>query len=450
MRGVVGVSIDRAGKKLLLARSDGSWATADAGEDISSEPLGLSGLRVLVDPAVEWAQIFNDVWRFEEAYFYDPNMHGLDWDSVRDRYAQFLPHVGRREDLNELMVEMIAELSVGHNRVGGGDVYDNSDASPGLLGADLSIANGRYRIDRVFDGVRWNPFIDAPLAAPGVNARAAEYIIAVNGQQLSGSDNIFRHLGGSQGRQVTLTLASNASGANARDVVVEPTASEYNLRLWDWVETNRARVDEASGGRVAYVYLPDTAGGGFTSFNRMFYAQATRDALIVDDRSNNGGQAANYVIDVLNRPQLAGWRDREGLPWTTPGAVMDVPRVMLIDQDAGSGGDFLPYAFRYTGLGPLMGTRTWGGLIGISANPGLVDGGDVVVPFFRFYTPEGEYRIENEGVAPDIRVELDPLALDRGVDTQLEAAIGYIMQEIDGQPRRNFDNAPPPPTQLGL
>jgi tricorn protease len=215
------------------------------------------------------------------------------------------------------------------------------------------------------------------------------------------------------------------------------------------VETNLARVEEATDGRVAYVYMPDTAGGGFTSFNRMFFAQATKDALIMDDRSNNGGQAANYVIELLNRPHLAGWRDREGLPWTTPGAVMTGPKAMLIDQDAGSGGDFMPYAFRYTGLGPLIGTRTWGGLIGISANPGLVDGGQVVVPFFRFYTPEGEYTIENEGVAPDYRVELDQMALEVGRDTQLEAAIAYMQQQIEDLPRRDLDNAPPPPTELG-
>lgn len=447
--GITGLQIDRAGKTLLVMKADGSYATAEAGEKIELKPLDLAGLRMLIDPAVEWAQIFNDVARFEAAYFYDANMHGLDWDAVRERYAQFLPHVGRREDLNALMVEMIAELHVGHNRVGGGDVYDNSSASPGLLGADLEVVNGRYRIARVFDGVRWNPFLDAPLAKPGVNAKAGEFVMAINGQPLSGADNIYRYLSGAKERQVTLTLAANASGANAREVIVEPTGSESTLRLWDWVETNRARVEEATGGRVAYVYMPDTADGGFTYFNRMFFAQADKDALIMDDRSNNGGQAANYVIELLNRPQLGGWRDREGLPWTTPGAFMPGPKTMLIDQDAGSGGDFMPYAFRYTGLGPLIGTRTWGGLIGISANPGLVDGGGVAVPFFRFYTPEGEYRIENEGVAPDYRIELDQMALEAGQDTQLEAAIGYIMEQIKDTPPRNPDHAPPPPTELG-
>ena len=448
--GVVGVEIDRAGKTLLLALANGGYATAAAGKDISPEPLDLSGMRMLIDPAVEWAQIFNDVVRFEQGYFYDENMHGLDWAAMRDKYAAFLPHVGRREDLNEVMVEMIAEMFAGHNRVSGGDTYDNSAARPGLLGADFEMVDGRYRIARIFDGVRWNPFLDAPLAAPGLDIGEGDFILAVNGQSLGRDDNIYRLLSGTRGAQVSLTIADNAAGANLREVVVEPANSEAGLRLWDWVETRRQMVEQASDGRIAYVYMPNTAGAGFTLFNRMFFAQADKQALILDDRSNGGGQAANYVIEVLNRPLLGGWRDREGMPWTTPGAIITGPKTMLIDQDAGSGGDFMPYAFRYTGLGPLIGTRTWGGLIGISANPGLVDGGSVTVPFFRFYTPEGEYRIENEGVAPDYRVELDQLALDEGRNTQLEAAIGYILTELDKTAPETILDAPAPPTQLGL
>ncbi|MEM7780929.1 MAG: PDZ domain-containing protein [Pseudomonadota bacterium] len=447
--GIVGMQIDRSGTTLLLARANGSFVTAKAGADIKPEPLDLSGLRMMIDPAVEWGQIFNDVARFEAAYFYDPNMHGLDWAAVQEKYSAFLPHVGRREDLNEVMVEMIAEMFAGHNRVGGGETYDNSAARPGLLGADLEIDQDRYRIAKIFDGVRWNPFLDAPLAKPGVNVGEGDYILAVNGQSLTGDDNIFRHLSGTRGSQVTLTIASDAAGTDRRDVVIEPTGSEGALRLWDWVETRRQRVEEATNGRVAYVYMPDTFAAGFTIFNRMFFAQADKEALILDDRSNGGGQAANYVIELLNRPVLGGWRDREGLPFTTPGAFISGPKTMLIDQDAGSGGDFMPYAFRYTGLGPLIGTRTWGGLIGIAANPGLVDGGFVTVPFFRFYTPEGEYTIENEGVAPDYRVELDQLALDEGRDTQLEAAIGYILGELEDAEPVGVRTAPPPPTELG-
>lgn len=286
--GIVGMQIDRAGKTLLLALANGSFATASAGAEVKPEPLNLSGMRMLIDPSVEWAQVFNDVARFEQAYFYDENMHGLDWAAMREKYSQFLPHVGRREDLNALMVEMIAEMFAGHNRVGGGETYDNSAASPGLLGADFAIENGRYRIARIFDGVRWNPFLDAPLARPGVGISEGEYILAINGQPLSGEDNIFRHLSGTRGQQVTLTVASNPAGTGSRDVVVEPASSDSALRLWDWVETRRQRVEEATDGRVAYVYMPNTAGAGFTLFNRMFFAQSDKEALILDDRSNGG------------------------------------------------------------------------------------------------------------------------------------------------------------------
>ena len=230
-------------------------------------------------------------------------------------------------------------------------------------------------------------------------------------------------------------------------MVVQPIASETSLRQWNWIERNRQAVDKATDGKVAYVYLPDTAGDGYKHFNRMFFAQADRAALIVDDRRNSGGQAANYVIDVLLRPYLAGWKDRDGLVFDTPGGAIYGPKVMLIDQDAGSGGDFLPYAFKRTGLGPLIGKRTWGGLIGISANPSLIDGGSLVVPFFRFYTPDREWRVENEGVAPDIDVELDPAEVNKGRDTQLEAAIQSVLQRL--KTSKPVRVPPPPAAQLG-
>ncbi|MBA4163429.1 MAG: peptidase S41, partial [Erythrobacter sp.] len=233
-----------------------------------------------------------------------------------------------------------------------------------------------------------------------------------------------------------------------RNSVVEPVANEGELRQWAWIEGNRKRVEQASGGRVAYVYMPNTADEGFTFFNRMYFAQTDKQALIVDERSNGGGQAANYVIDVLSRKWLAGWKDREGLPWATPGGAIHGPKAMLIDQDAGSGGDWMPYAFRQSGLGPLIGTRTWGGLIGISANPNLIDGGFLTVPFFRFFDASGRYSVENEGVAPDIRVELDPVALERGQDTQLETAIGVVLQALEQSTSPVFP-PPPDPTELG-
>lgn len=445
--GVVAVSTDAKGEKLLLMKADDSLVTADAGKKLEPKPVSLAGVKMNVDPLAEWKQIFGDVWRMEKEYFYDPGLHGLDWAGVRAKFEPFLPYLGRREDLNELLVEMTGEMGVGHNYVGGGDVYDNSAAAPGLLGADIAVENGRYRIKRIFTGEQWNPFVPAPLAAPGVDVKEGDYIIAVNGQMIGAGDNIYAALSGARGSQVALTVASTPDGPR-RTSTVEPVGNEGALRLWDWIEGNRKRVDDATNGRVAYVYMPNTAGAGFTFFNRMYFAQTDRQALILDERSNGGGQAANYIIDVLSRKWLAGWKDREGLTYATPGGGIYGPKVMLIDQYAGSGGDWMPYAFRESGLGTLIGTRTWGGLIGISANPALIDGGRLAVPNFRFYDTDGRFTIENEGVAPDIMVELDPIALDRGQDTQLEAAIGVVLQQLEAAPPP-ARTPPPYPTEIG-
>ncbi len=447
-KGIVGIQSDADGDTLMLIGADQSIATSKAGDTLDPKPVDLSGLRMQVDPVAEWKQIFGDVWRMEKAYFYDPDMHGLDWDAVRAKYEPLLAHVGRREDLNEMLVEMIAEMHAGHNRVAGGDVYNDSSARPGLLGADIALENGRYRITKIFDGEQWNPFIAAPLAAPGVDVREGDYIVAVNGREVAAADNIYEALSGAAGTQVALTVASTPGGTR-RTSTVEPVGNEGSLRLWSWIEDNRRRVDQATDGRVAYVYMPNTAGAGFTLFNRMYFAQSDKQALILDERSNGGGQAANYVIDVLSRPYLAGWKDREGLVFNTPGGAIHGPKAMLIDQDAGSGGDWMPYAFREAGLGPLIGTRTWGGLIGIFANPLLIDGGVVTVPNFRFFDTRGQWSVENEGVAPDIRVELDQLALDKGRDTQLEAAIALVLRDLEANPQRDANWSPPFPTELG-
>lgn len=445
--GVVSVTTDAKGEKLLLMKHDDTLLTTDAGKKLEPKPVSLAGVKLYVDPMAEWKQIFADVWRMEKEYFYDPGMHGLDWAAVRAKFEPLLAHVGRREDLNTLLVEMAGEMGVGHNYIGGGKLYDNSAAAPGLLGADIATENGRYRIKRIFTGEQWNPFVAAPLAAPGVDVNEGDYIIAINGQELTARENIYAALSGARGTQIALTVAATPDGPR-RTSTVEPVANEGALRLWAWIEGNRRRVDQATGGRVAYVYMPNTADAGFTFFNRMYFAQTDKEALILDERANGGGQAANYIIDVLSRKWLAGWQDREGLDYATPGGGIYGPKVMLIDQDAGSGGDWMPYAFRETGLGTLIGKRTWGGLIGISANPALIDGGRLAVPNFRFYDTQGRFTIENEGVAPDIDVDLDPLALDRGQDTQLEAAIGTVLQQLEGAVSP-VKTAPPYPTEIG-
>ena len=447
--GVNDFALSGDGTHLLVAKSDGSLAVGEAGADPDLEPLDLSGVRVRIDPAEEWRLIFDEAWRMEQDYFYDPGMHGLDWQAVYDRYRPLVEHVGRREDLTTLIVEMIAEMQVGHNRSGGGDIHRERGTNTGLLGANFVTENGRHRIARVYTGESWNPFVKAPLATPGNNANEGEYILAVDGRELTADDNIFEYLQGTVGKQIALTVGPRADGRDAREILIEPVDSEGILRLWRWVEANRRAVDEATDGQVGYVYLPNTAGAGYTFFNRMFFAQLDKQGMIIDERSNGGGQAANYITDVLSRRHLSGWKDRDGLVFDTPAGAMHGPKVMLIDQDAGSGGDFLPYSFRQLGIGQLIGTRTWGGLIGIAANPTLVDGGFLTVPFFRFFDADGDWSIENEGVSPDIVVPLDPIAVNSGRDVQLERAIEQVQTELATRRNTLPSTAPSFPTELG-
>ncbi len=428
--GVAEFSLSEDHKKLLLTVAGGKLEVGDASDKADSKPLDTSGLRARIDPRAEWRQIFDEAWWMEKDFFYDPALHGLDWQAVHDRYLPQLAHVQRREDLNDLLVQMIAELQVGHNRTGGGDVHHEASIAVGLLGADFAVEKGRYRIARLYAGDRLNPNLRSPLAVPGLGVKEGDFILAINGHELMEPTNLYALLENTVGKQVVVTVAHDAAGQGRRDITVEPIASEALLRRWAWIEGNRLKVQSKSGGKIAYVYMPDTGGQGFEHFNRMFFAQVDKQGLIVDDRRNGGGQAANYVTELLARPYLGSWKDRDGLVFDTPGGAIYGPKAMLIDQDAGSGGDFMPYAFKRVGLGPLIGKRTWGGLIGISVNPDLIDGGFLTVPYFRFFTPEGEWRIENEGVAPDIDVELDPAAVNRGEDTQLDTAIADVMKRL--------------------
>ena len=448
-QGIQDFSMSADGKKLLLQYAKGKLEIADANDKLDAKPIDLSQLGMYVDPAAEWAQIFDEAWWMEKEFFYDPNMHGLDWNAVYARYKPLLRFVQRREDLTDLLVEMIGEMQVGHNRTGGGDVPAEAPTKTGLLGADFAVENGHYRIRKIFHGDRWNPFLRAPLAAPGLKVSEGDYLLAVNGRPLDASDNLYSFFEQTVDRQVTLSVGPDASGAGAHNIVVEPIGDEAPLRQWQWIEHNREYVEQKTAGKVAYVYLPNTAGDGFQYFNRMFFAQIDKPALIVDERKNSGGQAANYIIEILSRPYLASWKDRDAQIFSTPGGAIYGPKVMLADQDAGSGGDFLPWAFKHQKLGTLIGTRTWGGLIGIAANPPLIDGGQLSVPFFRFFTPEGEWRVENEGVAPDIEVTLDPAAVNRGEDPQLDAAISTALAKLKDFKPIELKQAPPYPTTLG-
>ena len=448
---VASFEVGSGGKKLLIRGPKQGWSVVETEKKPTGrgDAVSTANMKTKADPKAEWAHIFHDAWRMEKEYFYAQNMHGLDWRAVEKKYEPLVQHLGRREDLNALIIDMIAELQVGHNRISGGDLYRPDTAPIGLLGADYEIAGGRYRIRRLLKGAPWNPFDSAPLAVPGLRLKEGDYILAVDGRELSGDDNIFSFFEGTVGKQVRLTVGSGTDLKAGRDITVVPIASDQSLRLWTWIEDNRRKVSEATDGRVGYIYLPNTGDAGFTYFNRYFFSQVDKEALIVDERFNGGGQAANYITETLSRPWLSGWMDRDGLFFSTPAGVVTGPKVMLINESSGSGGDYLPWSFRHVGLGPLIGTRTWGGLIGISANPPLIDGGNLTVPYFRYFDPSGRWSIENEGVPPDIEVEQSPKDVIAGHDPQLERGIAEVLERLKSY-RPVIPKTPPPvPTQVG-
>jgi tricorn protease len=428
------------GEKMLY-RQKGQWfirkAEKPEGPPKPGEggPLKLDAMQVKVDPRAEWKHMYHQVWRGERDFFYDPGLHGLDLESITKRYEPYLENLASRSDLNYLFEEMLGELTVGHMFVGGGDQPETRKVKGGLLGADYEIADGRYRFARVYSGENWNPKLKAPLTQPGVDVRPGEYLLAVSGREIRSSDNLYSFFEETAGRAVTLKVGPKPDGSGAREVVVVPVEDETPLRTLAWVEGNRRKVDEMTGGRVAYTYLPDTYAGGFTNFNRYYFAQVGKDAAILDERFNGGGDIADYIIDYLRRPLLGFFTMREGEDITTPIEGIFGPKVMVINEMAGSGGDAMPWLFRRTKLGPLVGTRTWGGLVGHYTNPAdLIDGGFVGTPDLAFYSPDGSWDVENHGVAPDIEVELDPKAFREGHDLQLEKAVAVVMDLLAKNP----------------
>ena len=425
-----------ADAKKLLYRSGQNWSIVPTNRAIqpSEGRLEVDTIEVRIDPGVEWTQIFDEAWRINRDYFYAENMHGVDWAKQKTKYASFLPHVTTREELNRVMQWMFSELAVGHHRVGGGDTLTESRSVPGgLLGADYEIANGRYRLKKVYGGLNWNPQMRAPLTEPGVNARAGEYLLAVNGRDLRPPADIYSLFENTSGKIVEITLGPNADGSGSRTVQVVPIANESALRNRDWVEGNLKKVDKATGGKVAYVYVPNTSTAGHQYFKRYFYPQVRKEAVIVDERFNGGGSVADYYIDILNRPYIAHWAMRYGEDLKTPFASIQGPKVMIIDETAGSGGDLLPWMFHKFKMGPLVGKRTWGGLVGVLGFPVLMDGGSVTAPNLAIFTDEG-YIVENEGVAPDIEVEMRPADVIAGRDPQLEKAIEVALAELKKNP----------------
>lgn len=446
MEGILALRVSHNGEKMLYRQGDnwfiastaqgpapGGPAAAAAGRP-GGGMLKLDEVEVLVDPRAEWRQMYHEVWRIERDFLYDPNAHGLDLRAAEEKYRPYLDSVASRQDLNYLFGEMLGELSLGHTYVNGGDAPQVKPVRGGLLGADYRVENGRYRFARIYRGENWNPEFRAPLTQPGVNVKEGDYLLAVNGRPLRGGDNLYSFFEATAGKAVTIKVGSDPEGKNAREVTVVPVPTETPLRHLDWVDANRRTVDKLSGGKVAYIYLPDTSVGGYRNFNRYYFAQLGKEGAVIDERFNGGGFAADYIIDYMRRPLLNYWSTREGADFTTPYGSIYGPKAMIINESAGSGGDAMPWYFRRAKIGPLVGTRTWGGLVGIYDYPELIDGGRVTAPRVAFWNPEGQWEVENHGVAPDVEVELDPELVRKGRDPQLEKAVQLVMEELEKNP----------------
>jgi tricorn protease len=379
--------------------------------------------------------MFFEAWRIERDFFYDPNMHGVDWKKVGAEYAKMLPDCANRADVGYVISEMISELNVGHAYYGGGDVPSEPVTSVGLLGADYALENGAYRIAKIYQGGPWDTDARGPLSQPGVKVSAGDYLLAVNGEPLDTDKDPWASFQGMGGRVVTLTVSDKPKlDATAREVTVRLLGSESNLRYRAWIEANRAYVDKKSGGRVGYVYVPDTGTNGQSDLVRQFVGQMGKDALIIDERWNGGGQIPTRFIELLNRPVTNYWARRDGEDNLWPPDSHQGPKAMLVNGLAGSGGDAFPWYFKQMKLGKVIGTRTWGGLVGISGNPELIDGAVVTAPTFAFYKTNGTWAVEGHGVDPDIEVMDDPSKMQNGADPQLDTAITVLLDELKKNP----------------
>jgi len=434
IQGINGFEISGDGKSMMYAQR-GSYYIVPAAQKPPTPETGklkLDGIKVLIDPAAEWKQMYEEVWQMEKEYFYAENMHGADWPAIKAKYVKFLPYVNHRSDLAYVFNEMMGEMVVGHNYIYPGDEPTAPAVGVGMLGADYEIENGFYKIKKIFSRLDWNPTFKAPLAEPGLNLKEGDYLVAVNGIPLTAATSIYSLFDFTAGKQVTLKVNSKPSPEGAREVVVVPISytAEMDLRKMDWVERNRKRVDQLSNGQIAYVYMPNTGPDGYTYFNRYYFSQMDKKALLMDERNNGGGWVADYVIDLLSRELISYWGIRDGKSFTTPGNGIFGPKAMLINENAGSGGDMMPYMFRNKGLGKLVGRTTMGILVGISGYPTLLDGGRITSPNFGIYDTQGKWIIENEGVAPDIFVEQMPKELLEGKDPQLERTVKQLQEEM--------------------
>ncbi|MGA1977116.1 MAG: PDZ domain-containing protein [Bacteroidales bacterium] len=437
--------LDKASVASLSA--DGKMAIYKSGNDygiIKLTPdqkagdgrLNLDGLMMKIDPCKEWNQIFNDAWRIYRDYFYVDNMHGVDWPAMKARYSVLLPYVSHRADLDYILSELIAESNTGHSYVDWGDFPRVTRINNGLLGADLTAdaSTGRYRITKIYKGENWNPARRSPLTEQGVDVREGDYLISIDGKDVTTADNPYSFLENKADKTVEIRVNSKPSSTDARTSLIKPIASELELFYFDWVNERRAMVDKLSGGRIGYIHVPNTAENGNRELFRGMYEYFDKDALIIDDRYNGGGFIPDRMADLLDRHTLVYWHQKGLQPGKSPAIANDGPKVMLINGYSSSGGDAFPYFFKKLNLGKLIGTRTWGGLVGISGNAGLVDGGYISVPRFGVFDEDKGWIIEGVGVSPDIQVVDRPEQLAKGQDPCIEKAVEVLLQELKDKP----------------
>jgi len=430
--GVQGYTLSSDGKKILY-RAGGSWHIEDAKPGLKGEGvLSLGAMRINIDPKLEWKQIFKESIRYQRDFFYVENTHGLDLEEIERTYASWMEHVNHRADLTYILDIIGGETAIGHSFTGGG-VYPTVKRVPvGLLGADYTVIDSLYRISRIYRGENWNPGLKSPLSGPGIDIKEGEFLLSVNGRRLSSDMNIYSLFDQTAGKQTVLRVNKSPTLEGSREVAVVPVGSESSLRQREWMESNRKKVDSLSDGKLAYVWLPNTGGTGYYNFNRYYFAQKYKSGAIIDERFNGGGQAADYIIDLLGRELVGYFNNSVGdkQPFTSPGAGIFGPKVMIVNETAGSGGDYLPYSFQKKKIGPLVGTKTWGGLVGWGGAPPLVDGGYMGAPRWGFFNTDGEWDVENIGVSPDVLVEQEPKLVIKGHDPQLEKAIEIAMEML--------------------
>ncbi|MEM8483989.1 MAG: PDZ domain-containing protein [Bacteroidota bacterium] len=432
--------IARSGRSLRIVGTAGKPGPGDGTLDIE--------LRMWLDRQEEWTQIFEEAWRYERDFFYDPGMHGRDWNQVRRRYEPLVEHVRHRADLNYILDQVNGEMSVGHSFVFGGDFPAVDTMRVGLLGADFKTNSGRWQINRIYTTESWNPNIKAPLDRPGLNVDEGHYLVGVDGRELSAAMDPYMLLDGTANRQTVLHVNDAPSMEDAWTVTVEPLRNEQSLRRRAWVEDNRRYVEEHSEGKLAYIWVPNTSGQGVSSFDRYYFAQQDKHAAVIDERFNGGGLLDDYMVDLMSRRLRAAITNEvpNAIHFRLPAGILG-PKVLLINENAGSGGDFFPWVFRQQQIGPLIGMRTWGGLVKSSVHYGMVDGGALTAPDNAVFDPiNRKWIAENEGVAPDIEVRLSAKALAAGRDPQLDRAIEEALRLLaEEQPMQNI-TPPPYPT----